>query len=133
MVAYQHLVPNHHTCFRRVGTSAGFGSLIFDGVCWQVAAVYGLLPDTKQFQLQAPNHELVKLLEYILPLLNFTNEEIQAVKWGAHVNKGNVMEAIMLGLAESGAHWLTWKTAWAMLQHQHKDTRHPWVQVVSVY
>ena len=116
-----------------IGTSAGFGSLFFDAVYWQVAAVYGLLRDAKQSQLQAPNDELVKLLEYILPLIGLSNEEIQAVKWRAHVNKGNIMETIMLAMAENGAHWLTWKTAWAMLQHQHKDTRHPWVQVVSVY
>ena len=116
-----------------VGTSAGYGSLFFDAVFWQIAAVYGVLRDPKKSQLQAPNNELVKLLEYILPLLTFTTDEIQAVQWRSHVNKGNIMETIMLALAESGAHLLTWKTAWAMFQHQHKGTRHPWVQIVSVY
>ena len=28
------------------------------------------------------------------------------------------METLMLALAEGGAHWLAWKTAWAMFQHQ---------------
>ena len=87
--------------------------------------VYGVLRDTKKSQLQAPNNELVKLLEYILPLLTFTTDEIQAVQWRSHVNKGNIMETIMLALAESGAHLLTWKTAWAMFQHQHKRHQTP--------
>ena len=31
-----------------VGTSAGFGPLCFDAVFWQIAAVYGVLRDTKK-------------------------------------------------------------------------------------
>ncbi|CAE7564747.1 YGR125W [Symbiodinium sp. CCMP2592] len=82
---------------------------------------------------QAPNDQLVKLLEYILPLMQISTQEVQAVQWRAHVNKGNIMETLMLALAEGGAHLLAWRTAWSMLQHQHKDTRYSWVQVVSVY
>ena len=105
--------------------------MFFDAVFWQIAAVCGVLRDTKKSQ--APNDQLVKLLEYILPLLQLSTHEIQAVQWRSHVNKGNIMETLMLALAEGGARLLAWRTAWAMFQHQHRDTRYPWVQVVSVY
>ena len=115
-----------------VATSAGFGSLFFDGVFWQVAAIYGVLKDSTKSQLQAPNDQLVLLLEYILPLLQLSQNDIQYVKSRAHTNKGNIMETLMLALAEGGAHWLAWKTAWTVFQHQHRNSKYDWVAQVAV-
>ena len=115
-----------------VATSAGFGSLFFDGIFWQIAAVYGVLSDKKSV-MQAPNDELVLLLEYIVPLLQISKHEVQYVRTRAHVNKGNIMETLLLALAEGGAHGLTWKTAWAMFQHRHRKARYDWVRQVAVY
>ena len=115
-----------------VSTSAGFGSLFFDGIFWQIAEVYGVLKDKRSI-MQAPNDELVLLLEYIVPLLQISKQDVQYVRSRAHVNKGNIMETLLLALAEGGAHWLTWKTAWAMFQHRHRSAKYDWVKQVAVF
>ena len=114
-------------------TAGGYGSLFFDALYWQLAAVHGVLGDKKVSQLQAPNNELVLLFEYVLPLLSLTQDQVRAVRSRNHVNKGNIMEAVTLVLAESGEHWLIWQCAYAIFLHQHKDSGYPWVRQVAVY
>ena len=46
--------------------AGGYGSLFFDALYWQLAAVHGVLRDKKVSQLQAPNNKLLLLLEYVL-------------------------------------------------------------------
>ena len=114
-------------------TAGGFGSLFFDAVYWQLSVIYGVAKNPQTTQLQAPNDGLVHLFEYILPLLTLHKDEVRYIKSRGHVNKGNIMEALTLILAESGSHWLVWRCAWAIFLQQHKNTRLPWVVQVSVY
>ena len=111
----------------------GFGSLYFDAVYWQLSVVYGVAKNPQTTQLQAPNDGLVHLFEYIIPLLTLNKADVSNVRSRSHVNKGNIMEALALILAESGSHWLVWRCAWAIFVHQHKHVHLPWVVQVSVY
>ena len=86
-------------------TAGGYGSLYFDALYWQLASVHGILKADGSI-LQAPNNELVLLFEYVLPLLSLTKDQVLQVRSRNHVNKGNIMEAITLVVAEAGEHWL---------------------------
>ena len=109
---------------------ASSGSWYFDLVYYQITALYKC-QTTKKHDLPAPNDQFVMFYDAMVdhlprhhPLVD-DKEQLLSRHWN---NKGNSMEALMLLIAETGAHDLVWSVGYLIMNLQFRKQRFPWIE-----
>ena len=109
---------------------ASSGSWYFDLVYYQVTALFKC-QTTKKHDLPAPNDQFVMFYDAMVdrlprshPLLDSKTHLISR-HWN---HKGNSLEALMLLVAETGAHDLVWSVGYIIMNLQFRKQRLPWIE-----
>ena len=109
---------------------ASSGSWYFDLVYYQITALFKC-QTTKKQDLPAPNDQFVMFYDAMVdrlprhhPLVD-EKAHLLSRHWN---NKGNSMEALMLLIAETGAHDLVWSVGYIIMNLQFRKQRLPWIE-----